>query len=288
MEQQFNASLSYEAYEQKGYLNEDFRFFHIKSSESADIPYHYHDFHKLILVLSGDAKYMIEGLEYELKPFDFVLVNRHCIHRPVWNQEKNDSEYDRMILYLKDEFLLKYDLLDSFKAATEKKSSVVRFSGSISSKLYDAFKKIESDINSQDEIYKGSLRLRIDLLNALISFNEACVTESNCFDTSARYNRKVIEIIDYIGDNLSGDLSIDRLADHFYMSKYHMMRLFKNETGYSIHRYISEKRILLARDYIGAGMPATSACLECGFRDYSSFSRAFKNQLGILPSDIKF
>ena len=56
MEQQFNASLSYEAYEQKGYLNEDFRFFHIKSSESADIPYHYHDFHKLILVLSGDAK----------------------------------------------------------------------------------------------------------------------------------------------------------------------------------------------------------------------------------------
>ena len=53
MEQQFNASLSYEAYEQKGYLNEDFHFFHIKSSESSDIPYHYHDFHKLILVLSG-------------------------------------------------------------------------------------------------------------------------------------------------------------------------------------------------------------------------------------------
>ena len=105
MEQQFNASLPYEAYEQKGYLNEEFHFFHIKSSESSDIPYHYHDFHKLILVLSGDAKYMIEGLEYELKPFDFVLVKRYCIHKPVWNPEKKDSKYDRIILYLKDEFL---------------------------------------------------------------------------------------------------------------------------------------------------------------------------------------
>lgn len=288
MEQKFDASLSYEAYEQKGYLNEDFHFFHIKSSESADIPYHYHDFHKLILVLSGDAKYMIEGLEYELKPFDFVLVNRYYIHKPVWNLQKTDAEYDRMILYLKDEFLLKYDLLDCFKAAAEKKSSVVRFPGSISSKLYDAFRNIEADIKDQDKIYKGQLKVRIDLLNTLIGFNEACISEKNCFDTSARYNRKVIEIIDYIGENLSNYLSIDILADHFYMSKYHMMRLFKNETGYSIHRYISEKRILLARDLIGGGMPATSACLECGFRDYSSFSRAFKNQLGILPSDIKF
>ena len=288
MNEQFNAALPYEAYEQKGYLNEDFHFFHIKSSESADIPYHYHDFHKLILVLSGNAKYMIEGLEYELKPFDFVLVSRYSIHRPVWDAKSCGDLYDRMILYLKDEFLTKYELLDCFITAAEKKSSVVRFQGSISSKLYDAFKKLESDIRDSNKIYKGELLARLDLLNTLISFNEACISEKNCFDTTARYNRKVIEMIDYIGENLSNNLSIDSLADHFYMSKYHMMRLFKNETGYSIHRYISEKRILLARDYISSGMPATAACLECGFRDYSSFSRAFKNQLGILPSDIHF
>ena len=288
MDEGYNASLSYEAYEQKGYLNEDFHFFHIRSSEKADIPYHYHDFHKLILVLSGNAKYMIEGLEYELKPFDFVLVKRLSIHRPIWTPEDSQSQYDRMILYLKDEFLSQYGLLDCFAEATKRKCSVVRFPASISSKIYDAFKKLEKDIAEQDSRYKGSLRTRIDLLEALIGFNEACVTEKNCFDTSARYNRKVIEIMDYINGNISSDLSIDRLADHFYMSKYHMMRLFKNETGYSIHRYISEKRILLARDYIGGGMAATTACLECGFRDYSSFSRAFKNQLGILPSDIRF
>ena len=63
-------------------MNEDFRFFHIKSSESFDIPFHYHDFHKLILILDGNVKYYIEGLEYDLMPFDFVLVNRFLIHKP--------------------------------------------------------------------------------------------------------------------------------------------------------------------------------------------------------------
>lgn len=124
-------------------------------------------------------------------------------------------------------------------------------------------------------------------MKALIDFNKACISEDFGFKPEARYNRKVIELINYITENLSGDLSIDYLADHFYMSKYHMMRVFKNETGYSIHQYISEKRILYARNQIMSGIPATTACLECGFKDYSSFSRAFKNQLGMLPSDIK-
>ena len=285
MTSDYNAALPYEAYEQKGYLDEDFHFFHIKSSEKLDIPYHYHDFHKLILVLKGNAKYYIEGLEYELMPFDFVLVNRFLIHKP--QVEEGGDDYDRIILYLKDDFLRNFGLLDSFDKAKELKSYVVRFSAGISADVFNLFSVVEGDIKKENTEYAGKLLTRIDLLRALISFNKACIAEDFGFKPEARYNRKVIELIEYIGDNISENLSIDLLADKFYMSKYHMMRIFKNETGYSIHQYISEKRILLARTYILAGMPATAACLECGFKDYSSFSRAFKNQLGILPSEIK-
>ncbi|MBO5623241.1 MAG: helix-turn-helix domain-containing protein [Butyrivibrio sp.] len=285
MEKGYDASLSYEAYEQKGYLNEDFRFFHIKSSEKLEIPFHYHDFHKLILVLKGNAKYTIEGLEYELMPFDFVLVNRFLIHKP--ETLGGEDEYDRIILYLKDDFLRSFGLLDSFNKAKELKSYVVRFSAGVSADIFHLFSAIEEDIKREDKEYAGKLTTRIDVLKALISFNKACIAEDFGFKPEARYNRKVIELIEFIGNNISEDLSIDLLADRFYMSKYHMMRIFKNETGYSIHQYISEKRILLARTLILGGMPATAACLECGFKDYSSFSRAFKNQLGVLPSEIK-
>ncbi len=282
----FDEKLPFSAYEQKGYLNQDFKFFHIRNREQFDIPYHYHDFHKLILVLSGNIRYLIEGREYELLPFDFVLVNRDLIHKPS-SSENDNSEYDRIILYLSDGFLSEYGLLDSFNKAKEMESFVVRFPGDVSADIFEQFSRIEEDIKKEKDEYAGELLTRIDVLRALISFNRACIKEDFGFKPEARYNRKVIELISYISENLSEDLSIDFLADHFYMSKYHMMRIFKNETGYSIHQYISEKRILLARNLIMSGVPATTACLECGFKDYSSFSRAFKNQLGIIPSEIK-
>ncbi len=284
MENTFDSSLPLGAYEQKGYLDQDFKFFHIKNHEKLDIPYHYHDFHKIVLILSGKTKYYIEGREYELLPFDFVIVNRFLIHKP----EAHEKDiYDRIILYLSDEFLQKYNLLDAFVKSKEIGSSVVRLPGETSASIFEQFMQIEEDIKKEATEYAGELITRIDVLKALISFNKACISEDFGFKPEARYNRKVIEIINYINDNLGKDLSIDLLADRFFMSKYHMMRIFKNETGYSIHQYISEKRILLARNLIISGMPATSACLECGFKDYSSFSRAFKHQLGSLPSDVK-
>ena len=274
-------------YEQKGYLNEDYKFFHICDSENIDIPFHYHDFDKLILILSGNVKYIIEGREYELLPFDFVLVNRFDIHRPVSLADDGKKKYDRIILYLNHDFLEKYGLLDAFCKAKEMESCVVRFPADISTNIYDAFCKIEEDLKVEDREYAGKLSTGIDVLRALIEFNKACISEELGFTQEARYNRKVIDIIEYINKNLSKDLTIDRLADNFYMSKYHMMRVFKQETGYSVHQYVSEKRILFARTLIMSGTPATSACLEAGFNDYSSFSRAFKLQLGMLPSDVK-
>ena len=93
-------------------------------------------------------------------------------------------------------------------------------------------------------------------------------------------------MIHYINENLSAELSIEALSARFYLSKYHMMRKFKEETGYSMHQYILEKRIQAARSLILTGVPATVASTECGFKDYSTFSRACKKILGKMPSEV--
>ena len=69
-------------YEKRGYLNESFRLFHLADNRHEDIPYHYHSFHKIIILLAGRAGYAIEGERYDLRPGDFVLVGRGSIHRP--------------------------------------------------------------------------------------------------------------------------------------------------------------------------------------------------------------
>ena len=84
-------------YEQRGYLNEPFRLFYLADDHAGDIEYHYHTFHKIILLLAGRAGYAVEGERYELAPGDFVLVGRGSIHRPV---VADGDYYERMILYI--------------------------------------------------------------------------------------------------------------------------------------------------------------------------------------------
>ena len=77
---------------------------------------------------------------------------------------------------------------------------------------------------------------------------------------------------------------IDLIAGQFYISKYYMMRLFKQETGYTLGQYISQKRLLLAKELLSSGVPGTQVCYDCGFKDYSTFSRAYKQLFGVTPS----
>lgn len=67
------------------------------------------------------------------------------------------------------------------------------------------------------------------------------------------------------------------------LSSYHMMRLFKQETGYTVGNYITEKRLIKARDLMSQGTCATQACYLCGFQNYSSFLRAYKNAIQDAP-----
>ena len=61
------------AYEKRGYLLENFRLFHLRSQGGAEVDYHYHEFCKLLLLVSGTGGYTVEGRRYVLQPGDIVL-----------------------------------------------------------------------------------------------------------------------------------------------------------------------------------------------------------------------
>ena len=103
----------------------------------------------------------------------------------------------------------------------------------------------------------------------------------------AVYDKKILPLLTYINENLLEDLSIDSLAAQFFLSKYHMMRKFKAETGCSIHQYITNKRLLRARSMLKSDLPLTKICFDCGFRDYSTFSRSFRELFHQTPKDYR-
>ena len=58
------------------------------------------------------------------------------------------------------------------------------------------------------------------------------------------------------------DHTIDQLAARFYISKYHMMRLFRQETGYTITEYLTEKRLHNANELLRRGTPVTEVAIN--------------------------
>lgn len=270
-------------YEKRGYLNQNFRIFHPSDSNPREFSYHYHDFYKILIFLKGDVTYCIEGKSYELEPFDIVLVNDGEVHRPI---VKSTGIYERIIIYISPEFLKASGRGDAnlalcFERARQEQSNVLRMPTVKNSKLYQVLLELESSMN--DFAFAGELYQEILFLEFMVQLNRAALNDDLSFMDTNEANDKILSVLAYINGHLTEELSIDFLADRFFINKYYLMHSFKKETGYTIGNYLALKRLRYARELIRGGMPVTAACFECGFKNYSTFSRAYKKNFGEAP-----
>ena len=267
--------------EKTGYLEQDFRLFHIKDQTKREFSYHYHDFHKVIIFLSGKAAYHIEGKSYYLKPWDILLVNRHAIHKP---EIDFSVPYERFVLWIRDDIRFT-ELLRCFQEAIDRSFNLIRLDSGTQEKLKQLLYELEAAL--KDEKFGSDLMASSLFTQFMIYVNRIFLEKQYIHDTrSYSSDSQIEELLRYINHNLTEDLSIETLARKYYLSKYHMMRKFKDETGYTIHSYIVNKRLLLARTRIGEGVPVLKAAQLSGFSDYTTFSRAYKKQFGTAPSQM--
>ena len=76
-----------ESYSKKGYLYDNFKIFHLIDTNLGEIDFHYHDFHKVLIHLSGNTSYSIEGQTFDLEADDIVFVNAGEVHRPIFHDD---------------------------------------------------------------------------------------------------------------------------------------------------------------------------------------------------------
>ena len=265
--------------EKTGYLKEDFRLFHINDQTKKDFSYHYHDFHKIIVFISGKVTYHIEGKAYHLKPRDILLVSQGAIHKP---EIDPSVPYERYIFWIRDDLSCQ-ELNTCFQKANDRSFNLVRADSALQERLKDLLPEIEQTLQNK---HFGDTVLRNALFTQFMIYINRIFLRTSSSPDKKTYSSdtQVEQLLKYINRNLSENLSIDQLANRFFFSKYHMMRKFKNETGYTIHNYITSKRLLIARSLISQGIPVIKAAQASGFHDYTTFVRAYKKQFGKAPS----
>jgi AraC-like DNA-binding protein len=275
-------------FEKAGYLDHDFKIFHLIDRQRKEFEFHYHDFNKIIIFISGNINYTIEGKSYELQPYDILLVNAGEIHRP---SVLDNTAYERIIIYVSPQFLStfseeEYDLNYCFSRAKQEHSNVLRIHSMEKSKLYQVCQELEHSFS--DQAFGKELYQKILFLEFMIQLNRTAILNHINYLDSAKDNTKLVQILDYINEHLGEEITIDSLSARFYLSRYYLMHFFKEETGYTIGTYITEKRLLLAKNLVQNGCSITEACFQSGFKNYSTFSRAFKKAFNTIPKNAMF
>lgn len=267
----------------RGYLNTDFRIFHLKDKKDLKFEFHYHNFNKIVIFISGDVTYLIEGKSYKLKPWDILLVNNNDIHKAIINPTET---YERIIIWINSDFLIKhndgFNLLSCFEFASKQRFNLLRLDDENIKYIRKIIFDIENTIKDKKLGYKI---LKVSLfLEFIVHINRLFLEQKDIKEScDIKYDKIINDILNYINENLNKNMSINFLSSKFYVSKYYLMHKFKEQTGYTIHNYILQKRLIMSTLFIKNGKSITDTCMECGFGDYSNFLRAFKKMFGFSP-----
>lgn len=267
-------------YQKRGYLLEAFRLFHMRDIPKEKVDYHYHEFYKLLIVLSGTGGYWIDGQRYQLRGGDVVLIDSRLIHRPEF-----ESEYERVIIYISPEFLKAAssedcDLTQCFSAdgrhilrlPSKEREGFLRLVGRLE-------RELASVAPGKDILSRGLLlRLLVEIYRVVRRGGVAEVRPLRPRD------ERVVGMLRYIERHLQEEITVEALAEQFFLSKYHMMRLFRENTGVTIHSYVTDRRLMSARDMMSQGVGATEACYKSGFNSYCTFCRAYNKRFGMSPT----
>lgn len=248
-----------------------------ENPSSTNFRLHNHDDYEILLFLEGDARYVVEDRTYSLEPCDIIIIRKHEMHRIYHN---SPARYHRFVLMVSPEFFLKNNCPDyeaqflkpSPETGNKLPGETVRSSG-----LYDAFiryKKYSEDLALKD----GSPILLAVMTEILYLINQA-----TAFSTPDLTGSPIRPVISYLNTHYTDDITLDILEEKFFLSKYYLCRAFRKATGLTIHEYLNRKRLTCVSEQKREGRSISEAAQLAGFRDYSSFYRAYLKEYGLPP-----
>ncbi|MBN2221932.1 MAG: AraC family transcriptional regulator [Vallitaleaceae bacterium] len=284
-------------YSEKGYLDQGLLFFYLSDQQEMQFNYHYHNFHKCLIVLQGDVEYTIEGRDYHLSGPDVLWIPPKEAHKL---RVSGKTIYERFVIYLSPQFLelLSTSLHENLKsigttdsnclhleekfhqellANTEKMIGLIRKQSSRDRSKHDNSKQDSSKQDQESRVFE-ELELRSIFFLWLKEYYAVRTKKEKGSRTDKKeYSKEVGQALEFIERNYSNPkLSIEQIAKELHISKFHLMRKFKEALGITMHQYINKERLMKARTLMKEGNSPSDIAYMVGFSDYTSFARAFK------------
>ena len=270
--------------------NPGFRLHHTKgqfASESTTGYLHYDVELSFIYFVHGIGEIKIEGRRYTIEDGDLVLLKPselyHCI-------VKDGTYHERLVLYFNSSLMKNFsesgeNLLEPFYKRSDGKgnkipATIIKEHG-IDAEIEKLLQltKNPSEINEILSVCK--------LIEILGELRTVILYNLSQGGFEIRENPLINDIIAYINQNFSRDISLDEISKVFYRDKYYISHLFKEEVGVTLWNYVIFRRLTAFNDLIRTNMPIEEACFRVGFQNYSNFFKLYKKHMQMTPAQFK-
>ena len=265
----------------KSIENKYFAVAHLYKDEKA-MEMHIHDCYEVYFSISGGKQFLIDNQVYDIAPGDLFLINQYDSH---YLTQIDKELHERIVIMIDPEYMRSISTeetnLDAcFQGRSEHFSHKVSLTQEQQGRfLYFINKLVTSNGYGHDLLERATFTELFVMINKIVADRENN-TEA---EKPSTYNEQVDSILSYLNNNLQYPVSIGDLSKHFYISESYICRIFKAATGTTINKYMTARRISIAKSLLAEGIGVSEVCERVGFSDYSNFLKAFTKSVGISP-----
>lgn len=261
--------------------NKYFSIAHLYKDEKA-MEMHIHDCYEVYFSISGGKQFLIDNKIYDIAPGDLFLINQYDSH---YVAQIDQELHERIVIMIDPDFMRSISSeetnLDAcFQNRTEEFSHKISLTSEQQGRfLYFVNKILSSNDYGHDLLERATFTELFIMINQIINNK----LNDNVPSKLSTYNDQVDAILSYLNNNIQYPVSIGDLSKQFFISESYICRLFKSATGTTINKYMTARRISIAKSLLAEGIGVSEVCERCGFSDYSNFLKSFTKSVGISP-----
>lgn len=256
-----------------------YEIFRTRESYPGERTPHGHEFYEVNLIWSGTMHYRVGERSYHLTSGDILLLSPGQEHQPEPEAEQGPCE--RVVLWIASSFLHQFRSF-GFDPGACFNGSCLRFEDESTMRIGELLDRCLRESTAED--FGAAMMADTIVIQAMILINRL-YRKMVQGDRRGRSGSLVSSVLEYINNHYADELTLDSLANRFFISKYHLSREFGRIVGIPVHRYITQKRLVMAKQLLTEGRPSSMVYQHCGFGDYSNFYRAFRGEYGVSPKE---